>query len=228
MNLQELAVHYNVMWERAEAAFSSGAFEVDPYLTAAQDHRFGLMLVVRPPESITTKVSHLVAALKDVEPDQYYYLPEEIHTTVMSIISCREGLMLSELPVDEYIRECREVLERCATLNLLYKGITAFPGGVLLQGFCDGINPLRDLLRRQFESSSLFNTIDVRYRITTAHASLVRLRYPLRNGAAFLEVLRKYRETVFGEFCVGTIELAFSDWYQRSHNTVSLHRYPLT
>lgn len=124
----------------------------------------------------------------------------------------------------------QEVLKNHKSFLVDFKGITASPSCVMIKGFPkdNTLNEIRDNLRKAFANSGLQQSIDTRYRIQTAHSTVVRLRKKLINKDKFLAILDKYRNYDFGSFTANTIELVYNDWYHRKDNVRSLHKFNIT
>ena len=98
-----------------------------------------------------------------------------------------------------------------------FKGITASPSGVMIQGFMNNneLNDIRDRLRKEFKNSNLEQSLDKRYSIQTAHSTIIRFKTELSQKEKFLEILDKNINYDFGTFKVNKFELVYNDWYQR-------------
>lgn len=227
MNLQK---KYDQMWDGALKKFKQGRFEYDLWLNAKEDKRYGITLLARPDEAVKTKLVSLLDDFRRIEPHQYYYPASDMHLTVMSIISCREGFSLSEINPDVYIQKLREALTGKRPFPLEYRGLTASPGSILAQGFpVNGeLNRIREDIRHIFKNGLLPHSIDSRYRLETAHATLVRFREKMIHPEPFIEQARQYRATPIGTFMVDQLELVFNDWYQRAGNTIVLEKFVLS
>lgn len=53
------------------------------------DRRFGLNLVARPPVELVETVGEIQAILGEVSPEQYYYPADDLHLTVLELLSDR-------------------------------------------------------------------------------------------------------------------------------------------
>jgi 2'-5' RNA ligase len=97
----------------------------------------------------------------------------------------------------------------------------------MIQGFfeTDELHELRDRLRRQLRLRSLEKGVDERYRLQTAHMTVVRFRTPLRHAGRFAAALEQARRRPFGITAVRSFILVENDWYMSRHTTVSLKRY---
>lgn len=87
----------------------------------------------------------------------------------------------------------------------------------MIQGFPSDaiINNLRDTLRTLFKQTTLEQSIDKRYSLSTTHLTIVRFRKPIKNTDLFLKKLHKYCGYNFGKFEIKNIELMYYDWFQK-------------
>ncbi|RZJ71689.1 MAG: mutarotase [Flavobacterium sp.] len=227
MNLEE---HYNQLHSTSAAKIKAGDYQIDPLLSTENDHRFGITLVARPDEQTKAKIQSFLSEVKEVEPHQYYYQNSDIHITVMSIISCYVGFKLEKIEIQDYIEIVNNVLKKYKSFSVQFKGLTASPAGILLQGFSndDTLNEIRDELRLEFRKSQLEQSIDQRYAIQTLHSTIIRFKQELADKTQFLNFVENYRNFDFGTFEVKNIELVFNDWYQRAKHVKKLHVFELS
>ena len=135
----------------------------------------------------------------------------------------------SSFDLNKFEDAFQQAVEDIGPLKIKYSGVTASPSCILVQGFPDNeqLNILRDKLRLRFKKTNLYTTIDLRYEISTAHATVVRFSAPLRNRDEFIEVLSKYRKSDFGTLEVDRLDLVFNNWYQDLSVTKQLSRCEL-
>lgn len=139
-------------------------------------------------------------------------------------------------------------------IRIHLKGITASTSCVMIQGFVleevslpdpggfpslegedskNAINDLRDTIRQTFQDDRpdlLLRPIDLRYRLVTAHLTVLRLSRPFRSkeqGESYLRVLEKYREYDFGSFIVDKVDFIGNDWYVPNSKVQLLHQFTL-
>ncbi len=114
------------------------------------------------------------------------------------------------------------------SFKIQFKGLTASPSCILIQGFLTNtLNEIRDELRKTFKNSDLQQSIDKRYNIQTAHATVIRFKSELTDQTALINLIEKYREFDFGTFEIKQIELVYNDWYQREKFVKKLHTFSL-
>jgi 2'-5' RNA ligase len=224
MNLPD---YYDAMRQKAFRQLSQGRAELDSHLDSEHDDRRGLTLLARPPAAVTARIEALLADFQRLEPEQYYYPATDIHLTILAVISCYAGFRLAQIDPAEYREAVREILRPVRPFTIRFAGLTASPGGIIVQGFPQdkGLNDVRAKVREFFRHSSLPQSVDQRYSIQTAHATVVRFRRPVQNPRALLEMISKYEQYFMGVFEVDTVELVYNDWYQRAANTVLLEKY---
>ncbi|MEO5790167.1 MAG: 2'-5' RNA ligase family protein [Gelidibacter sp.] len=226
MNLQD---HYNQLYKDSITKITSDHYEIDPLINSDQDDRFGLSLIIRPSVAIKNEIQKFLNELNSIEPNQYYYPNSDIHITVISVISCYSGLQLSQIKVPAYIKLIANSLKNQEAMTLSLKGITASASCIMIQGFTndDSLNQLRDRLRKEFINSDLEQSMDERYLIQTAHATVFRFKEKLAQKEKFLEIIEKYRAYDFGTFSVDGIELVYNNWYHQERFVTKLHHFKI-
>lgn len=226
MDLQE---HYDQLYIKSAKTILAGHYKLDPQLKNAPDSRFGITLLLRPSQKIKNNIQLFLEALKAIEPEQYYYSPIDMHLTVLSIISCYEGFTLDKIKREDYIEIVQKCLVDLDEIKINCKGVTASPSAIMIQGFPtdETLNNLRNTLRQHFKTSTLEQSIDSRYTLSTAHSTVVRFQEKLQNPAAFIRVIEEFRTYDFGSFSAENIELVYNDWYQRKSKTISLGDFPI-
>lgn len=224
-----LAEHYRQMYEDSLSVIRSQGPQTDELIDSPEDTRRGITLLTRPPREVKAAVRAMLERLRGLEPGQYYYPDEDIHLTVLSIITCRSGFTLEEIVPQDYIRLIQNTLRGLPPIRIRFRGITLSPGCVMIQGYPndDTLNRFRDRLRDAFRNSPLRQTLDQRYTLRTAHSTIIRFRRPFRDTDAFLSALESCREQDFGSFRLERMELVLNDWYQRRENTRELGFFQL-
>ncbi|QCR22230.1 2'-5' RNA ligase family protein [Pontibacter sp. SGAir0037] len=214
MNLE---THYRQLWQQSSQSFKQGLFELDPLLDASSDRRYGLTLLLRPAPHVLEKTQGFLADIRLLEPHQYYYPASDIHVTVMSIISCYEGFLLSSINLQDYTELVAEAVSVINPFTIHFKGITASPSCIMVQGFpaANSLNKFRDVIRETFKRSGLQQSMDRRYTIQTAHSTVIRFRRQVEQHERLLLKLEEYRDYHFGSSEIVQAELVYNDWYQR-------------
>jgi len=229
MEMINLTDHYNQLYHDSLGKIKADDYQIDSLIDSPTDKRLGVTLVCRPNSKTNDEIQSILEQLKRVEPHQYFYPASDIHITVMSIISCYQGFMLSAISVDNYCQVIQKSLEGCNRFDVEFKGLTASPSCLMVQGFLydDTLNQIRNNLRNNFHNTNLEQSIDKRYAIQTAHATVCRLRKSLTNKEAYLRVIEAYRDYNFGTFTVDALEFVLNDWYQRKEKVKILDRFEL-
>jgi len=224
MNLES---HYKKLYNESISKISSDNYEIDDLIDSNKDNRFGITLLIRPSIEIKEKIQKFIKEIKKIEPNQYFYPNSDIHITVMSIISCYDGFDMTKIDLPKYIELIKKCLAEKKDLNITFKGITASPSGIMIQGFMDNneLNNIRDRLRKEFKNSDLEQSLDERYSIQTAHSTILRFKTELTQKEKFLQVLDKNIDYDFGTFKVNKFELVYNDWYQRMKYVKKIYEY---
>ena len=219
--------HYKKLYHDSIDKISSDNYHIDTLIDSKNDRRFGLTLIIRPSNEIKTKIQDFLKNFKEIEPNQYYYPNSDIHITVMSIISCYSDFDMSKIDVQKYIDLTEKCLLKGIDLNITFKGITASPSGVMVQGFMNNneLNDIRNRLRKAFKNSNVEQSLDKRYLIQTAHSTIIRFRKELSQKEKFLELLDNSINYDFGTFKVNKFELVYNDWYQREQYVKKIHEF---
>ena len=224
----DLSAHYDKLYQESVAKIAAGNYEIDQLIDAKDDYRFGITLIIRPDENTKANIQHFLSEVNAIDPFQYYYHNNDLHLTVMSIISCYVGFELGQINIQDYAKLIEQVLSKHRSFKIQFKGLTASPSCILIQGFLnETLNEIRDDLRIAFKNSQLQQSIDKRYAIQTAHSTIIRFRQALQNEHQLLDLVAKYRNFEFGTFEVKKVELVYNDWYQREHFVKKLHEFQL-
>jgi 2'-5' RNA ligase len=191
--------------------------------------RRGLSLALRPCRTVRDAISGFLDQLAAVAPGQYCYRPEEFHVTVLSIIpgsvSWRERFQ--QLPAYQTLID--GVMKNHRAFSIAFQGVTASRGGVMIQGFPsdDTLARIRNELREAMQRNRFGEQLDVRYKINTAHVTVMRFCNPDLNGKNLLTILQANRSKEFGETRVDKFELILCDWYASASTARILQEYKL-
>ncbi|SHN25406.1 hypothetical protein SAMN04488057_11420 [Cyclobacterium lianum] len=224
-----LQAHYSQLHEEALRQIAREGFSYDSALKDSMDSRRGLTLLLRPDEEVTTNIGRFIAAVKTIDPDQYYYPPTDIHVTVMPIISCYPGFSTESLDLPRYISLIRRALDPVRKIPIRFQGVMASPSCLLICGFpINGeLEHCRNNLRAAFSSSRLEQSLDKRYTLITAHSTVVRFQQEVNRPERILALLDKYKDHFFGEQVFDQVEFVYNDWYQRNKMVKTLQFFPL-
>lgn len=225
----DIAEVYETLYQESRQKFLAGNYQIDARIDDPLDTRRGLTLILRPDASVGESVQRFLRDLQNIEPRQYCYPESDVHITVMPIISCVEGFTLSSLPIDRYIQRIDAALRGISPFCIDFSGITASPSCILVQGFPrdSSLKKIRDLVRTAFTAGNIHQTLEQRYPMRTAHATVCRLKEKLKDKSAFSRFLDAHRHREFGTFMVKELELVFNDWYLRKEHLQVLHRFSL-
>ncbi|MEZ9534013.1 hypothetical protein CSB62_22400 [Vibrio splendidus] len=222
---------YDDMWQRFELALKHNEYELDPYLSDLEnDTRRGITALAYLNQGNCSTVNEIIRFQKEVrelEPEQYYHPSNELHLTVLSVISCLPEFALTEIDVSSYIDVFRSALKNSGKIEISYHGVSASPNCIVIQGFptSDTLERLRNELRTQLTKAGVRVTFDSRYKLVTAHSSVIRFKTPLNNAQQLLALCQRYRNHDFGRVVLEDFELVFNNWYQNLDVTKSLAKY---
>ena len=211
---------YDQMWQRFELASVHNEYELDAnLLDVANDTRRGITALAYLKQSdkhVLDEIINFQKAVRAVEPNQYYHPLDELHLTVLSVISCVPDFELSDINIHLYSDIFLSVLNSIQPIEIKYRGISASPNCIVLQGFPanDSLEQFRNKLRTQLSDSGLRVTFDSRYKLVTAHSSLIRFKTPIRDSQQLFQLCQKYRNHDFGSVVLRDFDLVFNNWYQ--------------
>ena len=221
---------YEKLWREAVAAFAQGKPRLDAFLkNRAGDPRRGVTLIARPDPEVRDRVGKFLRKIRDMAPKQYYYRPAEFHVTVLSVIPGSESWQEPMQKLPEYLAALDTVLRSRSAFSIAFRGVTASPEAVLIQGFPEGqaLVQLRDDLRAALLGRGLGDSLDRRYKVAAAHLTVVRLSTPMADWKPLKALLAAHRQTDFGESHIRSLQLIESDWYASADTVRTLREYPL-
>lgn len=227
--MNNLITTYDNLWNQSIKHFQTNQFDLDAMIYSGDDKRRGITLLSRTSSKISKTFKTFLDLVELIEPNQYYYPVSDFHLTIISIITCYNGFLITDICPKDYISVIDECIQKIKRFKISFKGITASPSCIMIQGFPldNQLDVLRENLRRSFKKTALKNSIDARYTIKTAHSTVIRFQKPVINASKFLDLLDAYRHYDFGELEVDCLELVFNDWYQKKTNTKILHQIKL-
>lgn len=133
--------------------------DVDPYLTAATDDRWGLALILRLPAHVSRNITFVLQTLRAAEPDLYCYPAADMHITVMDIIGARPGLHLSSQQLARYRQAVAATVAGSSAIDWHLAGLVLSPGAVMVKGYYStALQMLREKLR-----TNLAHRLDCRF-----------------------------------------------------------------
>lgn len=221
---------YDRLWQEAWAAFDAGHVRVDPHLNRrGQDTRRGLSLIARPAPGLQAAIHDRLADLRRISPAQHFYEPAALHLTVLSLISAHPGFRLIPGDVAAYRAVLAPFLAQAPPCEVRFHGVGASPDSIFIAGSSpgEGLNALRDGLRDRLAAVGLDGSMDRRYRLVTAHMTILRFRSQPRCLADLRAYLLRERCRPVGELHIDALELVFNDWYMSPDRVEVLARFPL-
>lgn len=227
---ESLQDQYDSIWAGAQEAFHAGAPALDmQLLDKTGDRRRSATLLIRPAPAVTARVAETLDQLAAMEPGQYYYRPDELHVTVLSLWTGTPEPEPYFAKLATYCAAIEKALAGVRPFSIDFDGLTASPAAVLVQGFPRSLalNDLRDRLRSEIGAAGLGHTLDGRYRISAAHMTAVRFCRPPQDLPRLAAVLQTLRRCPFGATHVAELQLVANDWYMSHDRVRVLATYPL-
>jgi len=216
--LPDLRAHYDAMWDRAWPDVSRGDVECDRHLAGGLDPRRGLTLIARPAPALAARFDAVEDALIAVDPRQYRQPLADLHMTVLSLFTVTEDYAPHLARRADYAAAARAAVEDVPAFDIDFEGVTISHGAVLARGFPrDGtLELLRERLREQLRDRGLDGLLDQRYRLVTAHSTLLRFVDPPAQPARLAAALTDLRNTPLGTMRIERLELVLNDWFMSS------------
>jgi 2'-5' RNA ligase len=217
-SLPDLRAHYDAMWDRAWPDVSRGDVDCDRHLAGGLDPRRGLTLIARPGAALAARFEAVQEALLTADPHQYRQPLPDLHMTVLSLFTVTADYAPHLARRADYAAAARAALEHMPAFDIDFEGITISRGAVLAKGFPrDGtLEALRARLRDALRAHGLDGTLDQRYRLVTAHSTVLRFVAPPADPARLAAVLAEMRDMPLGTMRVDSLQLVINDWYMSS------------
>lgn len=98
---------------------------------------------------------------------------------------------METISIPDYVAIIKKSLIGIPETTINFQGITASPSAIMLQGFTNSnsLDDLRNSLRINFTNSGIEESIDKRYSINTAHATVARFRKGISHTEKLIETL---------------------------------------
>ena len=206
------------MWDRAWPDVSRGDVDCDRHLAGGLDPRRGLTLVARPDAALATRFAAVQDAVLAADPHQYRQPLSDLHMTVLSLFTVTADYAPHLARRADYAAAARAAAADLPAFDIDFEGITISRGAVLAKGFPrDGtLEALRARLRDALRARGLDGTLDQRYRLVTAHSTLLRFIAPPADPARLAAALAGVRAMPLGTMRVDSLQLVINDWYMSS------------
>ncbi|MFO7823098.1 MAG: hypothetical protein R6V72_04110 [Cyclobacterium sp.] len=224
-----LQAHYRQLHESSLKKIAKEGFSYDAALQDSGDSRRGLTLLLRPNESLKAAFGKFLEAVKAVEPDQYFYPTSDMHVTIMPIISCYSGFNMDDLELSRYFSLIRHALLPVRKMTVRFEGVLASTSCLMIRGFPlnEELEHCRQNLRAAFVPTDLEQSLDKRYKLVTAHSTVVRFQREVKQPEKVVALLEQFEGYFFGEQIFDQVAFVYNDWYQRNEIVKTLQYYPL-
>lgn len=206
---------YDRIYASSIGKLEASDIAVDDHLVGdgKPDRRMGVSLIIGV-RSIATRYKGLLASMRRIEPDQYYYPVEDLHITVFDFIRGRESYRRDEESERLFMAISQKAAKRLAPFDIELEGIVCSAEAGLVQGYDgDALIELREAIRGLMEAEGLMN--EERYRSESAHMTFMRFRKELARPDALCAFVGENRELRIGRERVAALELVEHDWYNR-------------
>lgn len=221
---------YDRLWEEASNSFDRNAAQLDPFLAnRPSDQRRGMTLLARPDDAVRARVQQFLDELRSVAPGQYFYQPSEFHMTVLSVIPGSDSWPHAAKRLPDYLAALDSVLDGRHAFSVAFRGVTASPDAILVQGFPadDTLTRLRDDLRAELAGRGLAENLDRRYKLVTAHMTVARFYAPMESWQRLKSLLSSNRNRDFGAVRFRALQLIEGNWYASADSVRTLREFPL-
>jgi 2'-5' RNA ligase len=214
----DLRAHYDAMWDRAWPDVVRGDVDCDRHLAGGLDPRRGLTLIARPGPALAARFEAVQDRLTDADPRLYRQPRADLHMTVLSLFTVTEDYAPHLARRADYAAAVRDAVAGLSAFGVDFGGITISRGAVVAKGFpSDGtLEQLRDRLRGALRARGLDGSVDQRYRLVTAHSTLLRFVAPPADPARLAAALAAMRDEALGSMQVDRLQLVVNDWYMSS------------
>lgn len=194
-----------------------------------EDKRLGQSLITRPDKHLASRIDKVVDLFREVEPDQYYYAPEQLHMTIQSIFTATEkyGIMAKEIHgLKDLIGTS---LSRIGEFQVLLEGLSPVPDGIIVKGYSQdsALNTVRSELKERLRALVIDPGAIERYPSKTIHLTVVRYKRQLQNKSGVVDLLEKYKDYRFGIYTVQQLYWVKMDWYLTPGKTEILGEFRL-
>jgi len=213
-----LQARYDAIWESAAPALRAGDADLDLRLAAGDDARRGLTVIARPDAALAARFAQLLDELDALAPGQYRQPEADMHLTILSLFTVCEAYRVQLQRLDGYRDAVASALAGMPLFEIDFRGVSASRGAVLAQGYPrDGtLDAVRERLRGALRERGLDGALDRRYRLVTAHVTLLRFVRPLAQPARLADAIEALRGAPLGTLRVTQMDLVQNDWTMRS------------
>jgi 2'-5' RNA ligase len=226
----DLHAHYDAMWTAAWPHVAASVVDLETHLTGGRDPGRGLTVIARPGPALAARCVAVQDRIAAAAPQQILQARADLHMTVLSLFNVTDEPAPHLAHRDAYAAGTRAAVVGLPAFDVDFTGITISRGAVVACGFPrdDTLAVLRSRLRDALRARGLGATLDERYRLVTAHMTLLRFASPPRDPAGLTAALTELRAAPLGTMRVDAVELVVNDWYMSSEALEVVERLALT
>ncbi|MCU0498873.1 MAG: hypothetical protein MUF87_16090 [Anaerolineae bacterium] len=228
--MSDLSEFYAEMWRESRPRYHENTLELDPYLADRHsDRRRGITVIIRLQGTLVDRVMTVIERFGALDPAQFVYPRAQLHTTLLSLNTASPDFVPDSALLRRYQTLLTDFFQTIPAFTIEYRGIIGTPAAVILCGYPqeDRLNQIRDALRVVLTAQGLGANLDQRYRIISAHSTLMRFTQRLRDPAAMIALIDHWRDQPLGVLTVSEVEFVINDWYLTPERVQTLARYPL-
>jgi LuxR family glucitol operon transcriptional activator len=228
--VEEVEQVYDRLRKLGREAFLKGTVSVDPNIAKLEnDKRRGITLIAKPSETCIKCFCDVLQQIQKILPNQYFYHAQDFHITVLTLVDAHEGFQVDANKVSLYNNELKDVFSSFSPFDIVFHGILVTHDVVMVRGHLKSnmLNEIRDALRSRLKACGLGDTLDPRYKTTTAHAVIARFIRRPDNSENALQQLEELSEVDLGVTRVDTIYFVYNDWVMSHDRIEPLHTYRL-
>ena len=214
--------HYASILENNRSIILEGGNGRIDFTDYAEDKIMSVVALIRISPQVSSRIAAFEEKLKAIEPDMYFYEPQDYHITALDILKGERGRKLPD-NIDEYAEAVRFCSSKIKPFEISFEGVSASDNAVMVCGYYDeALEQLREMLRSELKHRGL--TLDERYRTFSSHVTFARLCSKYANPEKFLSFISK--PISFGTMTVSSIELCFHSWCDAQKTVIA--NFPLS
>ena len=203
-----LSEHYASILENNRRIILDGGNGRIDFTDYAEDKIMSVVALIRISPQVSSRIAAFEEKLKAIEPDMYFYEPQDYHITALDILKGERGRKLPD-NIDEYAEAVRFCSSKIKPFEISFEGVSASDSAVMVCGYYDeALEQLREMLRSELKHRGL--TLDERYRTFSSHVTFARLCSKYADPQKFLSLISE--PVSFGTMTVSSIELCFHSW----------------
>lgn len=186
-----------------------------------RDTRRSVALVLRPAQPVREAIEQTLARLRAGHPELYYYPADDLHITVLDLLTGRPGLVCPPELAEGYAQAIRRAAAEVPPIPVRFAGVTASGSALLVKGYPGPqLEALRQRVRAALRAQSL--PLEERYETRSCHITAARFPCPIADPAALVRRLDEMSALPFGECTMSKLELTYHNWYDSTKTCLAV------